>query len=199
MNKELEAFTRIMETYGKTNSLEGTYDDFLTIKRALLELKTIKEANPNEALEVLDKTISPLLEPILAKYEDDLSDRITANYFALKQTLVKAQENEELKVDICEMFGLDNLFPYNDTKAILKELEEYMNRKNQLWVDFMKISKELKEQKKVLNIVFKKNVDIIMIRMSETLDKYNLMIYKENFCRKEITQEEFDLLKEVLG
>ena len=51
------------------------------------------------------------------------------------------------------------------------------------------------EQKRVLEIVFEKNVDIIMIRMSETLDKYNRMIYKDNFNRKELTQEEFDLLK----
>lgn len=48
-----------------------------------------------EALEVLDKTITPLLEPVLARYEDDLSNIITANYFVLKQALLKAQENEK--------------------------------------------------------------------------------------------------------
>lgn len=48
-----------------------------------------------EALEVLDKTITPLLRPVLAKYEDDLDDIITANYFVLKQALLKAQENEK--------------------------------------------------------------------------------------------------------
>ena len=54
-----------------------------------------------KTLEVLDEIISPLLEPILAEYEDDLSDKITANYFALKQALIKAQdlkrENQLLK------------------------------------------------------------------------------------------------------
>ena len=55
------------------------------------------------------------------------------------------------------------------------------------------------EQEKVLEILFEKNVDIIMIRMSETLDKYNRMIYKENFNRKELTQEEFDLVKKLMG
>lgn len=54
------------------------------------------------------------------------------------------------------------------------------------------------EQEKVLKIIKEKNVDIIMIRMSETLDKYNRMIYKDNFNRKELTQEEFDILKEEL-
>jgi len=54
------------------------------------------------------------------------------------------------------------------------------------------------EFQKVLEIMFEKNVDIIMIRMSETLDKYNRMIYKDNFNRKELTQEEFYLLKRYL-
>lgn len=44
MNKELKAFNRIMETYGKTNSLEGTYDDFLTIKKVLIEAQEMKKA-----------------------------------------------------------------------------------------------------------------------------------------------------------
>ena len=48
-----------------------------------------------KTLEVLEETISPLLEPVLAEYEDDLSDKITANYFALKQSLLKAQEPKQ--------------------------------------------------------------------------------------------------------
>lgn len=49
-----------------------------------------------KTLEVLEETISPLLEPVLVEYEDDLSDRITANYFALKQTLLKVQEQKKV-------------------------------------------------------------------------------------------------------
>ena len=80
------------------------------IKQALLELQSIKEANPSEALktlEVLDETISPLLEPVLAEYEDELSDKITANYFALKQALLNAKEQEkenELLKEIIKSF-----------------------------------------------------------------------------------------------
>ena len=71
----------------------------------LNELQAIKEAKPSEALktlEILDNTISPLLEPILAEYEDDLSDKITANYFVLKQALLKAQEQEKVLNSIIE-------------------------------------------------------------------------------------------------
>lgn len=39
----LNAFKRIMEKYGKTNTLEGTYDDFLTIKKDLEVLEILKK------------------------------------------------------------------------------------------------------------------------------------------------------------
>lgn len=79
-----------------------------------------------EALECLEKTISPLLEPILAEYEDDLSDKITANYFALKQALLKAQEQEE---DIIHYKGtIANLRRDN---LILKELNAELRLKAQ--------------------------------------------------------------------
>lgn len=77
-----------------------------------------------EALEVLDEIVSPLLEPVLAEYEDDLSDKITANYFALKQFLLKAQEpkkylkwedlefSEELKVLNVRMNNNDYILRY---------------------------------------------------------------------------------------
>lgn len=61
-------------------------------------LEAIDNANHSEALktlEKLDKIISPLLEPVLAEYEDDLSDKITANYFALKQALLKTQKPKQ--------------------------------------------------------------------------------------------------------
>ena len=38
----LKAFKRIMEKYGKTNSLEGTYNYFLTIKKDLEILEILK-------------------------------------------------------------------------------------------------------------------------------------------------------------
>ena len=49
----LEAFHKIMETYGNTNSLEGTYIDFLTIKQALQRLEAMDNAKPSEAIECL--------------------------------------------------------------------------------------------------------------------------------------------------
>lgn len=87
MSKELEAFNRIMETYGKTNSLEGTYDEFLTIKRALQRLEQIDNSTPGEALECLKN--------IEAMGEDCLDDCCVVWFNVVKQTLLKAQEQEE--------------------------------------------------------------------------------------------------------
>jgi len=44
MSKELEALESIMKVYGYTNSLEGTYNDFLAIKKALQRLEAIDNA-----------------------------------------------------------------------------------------------------------------------------------------------------------
>lgn len=124
MSKELEALKRIDE---KNYLTEREHREFYSIvEQALLELKAIKEAEPNKALknlEVLDKIISPLLEPILIEYEDDLSDKITANYFALKQALLKAQEQEKVleiikkkTVGIFQLKCCKNVDEYNDLK-----------------------------------------------------------------------------------
>ena len=103
MNKEyLEALAFIKEKFAY---LEYNCENFNVpkkelniVEQALQRLETIDNAEPTGALkslEVLEKTISSLLKPILAEYEDDLSDTITANYFALKQALIKAQEQED--------------------------------------------------------------------------------------------------------
>lgn len=53
--KSLKAFKRIIEKYGRTNSLEGTYADFLIIKKDLdnyEKLKTIAK----ECIDLLQKS-----------------------------------------------------------------------------------------------------------------------------------------------
>ena len=130
MSKELEALECLECLYCEPDDYRGSdrAKDYNTIKQALLELQSIKKANPSEALktlDVLDRIISPLLEPVLAEYEDDLSDKITANYFALKQSLLKAREQEkenELLKEIIKSF-FDRgcpLHQYTDKAGILQ-------------------------------------------------------------------------------
>lgn len=136
MSKELEALERLKtaptfmggtaEYQFCTKSETLLLQDYEIVKQALLELESIKEAEPSEALktlEVLNKTISSLLEPVLAEYEDDLSDKITSNYFALKQSLLRAreQENELLKEIIKSFFDRGcPLHQYTDKDGVLQ-------------------------------------------------------------------------------
>lgn len=208
MSKELDAFTRIMETYGKTNSLEGTYNDFLTIKKALHRLETLDNSNPNEALEVLDKTISPLLEPILAEYEDDLSDKITANYFALKQALIKVQEQEEENSTFVggRTFNKDILYlkqsieQCND-KPIFYVSRIYGNKYIIPQKQFDDLTNENIRYKRVLEIIKEKCVSMWHLMKSKTFEEYNWYLNIEGVEDTKIftlTEEEFNLLKETI-
>ena len=135
MSKELEALERLAmpdELHIKECKKLGIglTEDYDIVKKALLELESMKNAEPSDALktlEVLDKTISPLLEPVLAEYEDDLSDKITSNYFALKQSLLKAREQEkenELLKELIKIF-FDRGCP----------LHQYTDKKGRLQID----------------------------------------------------------------
>ena len=100
MSKEyLDAFRKIMETYGNTNSLEGTYNDFLTIKIALQRLEAIDNAKPSEALEALKRLGEALgdleINGITMLPKVVLSGNRAVNYKIVEQSLIKAQEQEK--------------------------------------------------------------------------------------------------------
>lgn len=54
MSSGLEAFKEVIKIYGETNSLEGTYDLFLKIKKELMTLDIIKNKRVNVADEIFD-------------------------------------------------------------------------------------------------------------------------------------------------
>ena len=126
MNKELDYLDDILKNEPMTLNKRMIIE---IIKEKIQRLESIDNAKPSGALkslEVLEKIISPLLEPILAKYEDDLSDKITANYFALKQALIKAQEQEKV-LEIIKEKDVDIKF----LRALINSDSEY-TRKNAL-------------------------------------------------------------------
>lgn len=183
--KHLEEELEIKEDW----SCVACKEDHQQLLEWLKELQAIKSTEPSEALKWLERYRMHIL----------------FNTNVVEDALLKAQEDEKLKIDICEMFGLDNLFPYNDNKAILKELEEYMDRYNQLWVDFMKTSKQLKKQEKAVEIIKKKYVHIpqLLCAFENQLEEANPL---ETYYNGQVginvpmplTEEEFDVLKEVL-
>lgn len=54
MSKGLEAFKDIMKIYGETNSLVGTYNSFLRIKKELKALEIIKKKEVNVGVLIFD-------------------------------------------------------------------------------------------------------------------------------------------------
>ena len=155
MRKELEilgpieALDKLLEGYSKGMAGRSYYD---IVREALQRPEAIETANPSEALktlEVLDKIISPLLEPVLAEYEDDLSDKITANYFALKQSLLKAEKElkalEIIKKKSVWVGRLKSLFrKYNNNLDVLRLYNANM------WVDYQLTKEEFNLLKEVL-------------------------------------------------
>ena len=156
MTKELEAFNNIMGTYGNTNSLEGTYDDFLIIKKALQRLeqiekgkntdiignlmafKNIEQANPSEALEQVKFFKSQDFYDEIGQHYGFIDERCKV----IEEALIKAQE-----------------------------------------------------QKQVLEIIKEKDVDIYILKNCKTVDEYNSSVVHIVGETRELTQEEFELLK----
>ena len=154
MSKEyLEAWNFIkdqMQNFTFSHLVSEMVKNADIVEHSLQRLEAIDNSEPNKSLknlEVLEKTISPLLEPILAEYEDDLSDKITANYFVLKQTLIKSQEDKRFielilnKPQLLNVFALDGIhtweefedtFSDEDKEYINTTKEEYEYMRNQL-------------------------------------------------------------------
>ena len=76
--------------------------------------------------------------------------------------------------------------------------EEYLEKDNNLIEDVKTIEKELK----ALEIIISKNVQIILLKNTKDFETYNKMLgaafNKKDIKKMSLTQEEYDLFKEVL-
>jgi len=141
MNRELEEIKSIVIIhFGALGFLNPSENEQILKDRdkvlnALTELQSLKEANPSEVLKCFEK---------LGKYElkqDFLVEDLIV-YDTIKQTLIKAQENE-----------------------------------------------------KVLEIIEEKDVDTYILKNCNTVDEYNSSIVHIIGETRELTEEEFVLLK----
>ena len=87
MDKSLEALKRMKENsyYVDDKNLK---EDFSILEQALLELKQIKEAEPSEAMESLER--------IDKEYATIENEDFKICFNTIKQTLLKAQEQEKI-------------------------------------------------------------------------------------------------------
>ena len=98
----------------------------------------------------------------------------------------KAQEQEKFFDDmlIFKNGCMTSCFEYKGKQIVAMPLEEYD--------DFMK-------QEKALEIIEEKNVNVKLLKLSTNLLDYYTRVKIKTGENTELTEEEYDLLKEVLG
>lgn len=196
----LEAFDRIArlpKSYRNPNNTEHCYMiDMDIVEKALHRLEAIDNANPSEALECVD-----ILKEdgcITTLYQGKALETI-------RQALLKAQEQEEMIVELCEYYGLDNLYPYDDLEEIEMALK---NARDISMQQELELLGKLNKQEKVLEIIKKKvfplyNHTMIINHYKEYIS-YSSAFYQfyEDVYDAEkylLSKEEFDLLKRYFG
>lgn len=150
MSKELQSLIiKINKSHWKTeeekNEINHCIDVIKEREEKATKYDSIINAKPSEALktlEVLDNTISPLLEPILVEYEDDLSDKITANYFALKQALIKAQEQEKENAKYKKVLEIINEYQVDIWLLKQCDYENYIRIRKEAMISIRQITND---------------------------------------------------------
>lgn len=162
MNKELEALNIIKFNPDDVDGLQYL-EAFKVVEQAILELVSIKEADPSEALEIVRKYKS-------SNYLNVWNPKFVEALKTVENYILKAQEQEK-----------ENKF-LSDTIATV----------NQQYTDLML---EYQEQKRILELIKEKNVNLEVLGISNNVNCYNKVIGRYSVCYKELAEEEFDLLK----
>lgn len=199
MSEELEAFELAIYEFEK--ELEDDCNNewlkrvIAGTKKCYQRLKAIENSNPSEALECVEDLIFNFSV-------DEYVERYDNNLQVIKQALIQGEQDrknlelvDKVRSGKTIIFVGKGLAMMNADKyhEYLKMEEEPISKK---------IKKCLKEQ--ALEIIKEKNVDVLAIKESKTLEEYNRNAWevehygRYNGFRLQLTQEEFDLLKEVL-
>lgn len=202
MSKELEAFERI-KTEG---DIEGNElhcfmndDDINIVENGLRRLESIENTTPSEALECLEQWYGFLIADNDTLFSNgnvnyiehqNRMGKIYDEYNTIKQALLKAQELEKENDELLQAVALfkQKLEDTNDIKiatTMMKQLDKNIS-----------LEKEKNKYKKTLEIIKSKNVDISYLKYDCHFELCLYNKYMED--SKKLTQEEFNLLKEVL-
>ena len=207
MSKELDYLDNILNYKPLTL---GTRTIIECIKEKIQHLETIDNANPSEALECLEEMWELSCDSRKPEY---------ILYETIKQTLIKAQEQEN---EIAYIEKIKTMMKQKDcilryiesedcfaVKTILSdgwykltsELIENNIREEIKPLPLIEKNKQLKEEnvelKKVLEILFEKNVNIGLVKVLGSVEQYNQTYIYDNMRNVKwcLTEEEFDLLK----
>ena len=107
---------------------------------------------------------------------------------------------KKLVCELCDFFGMDNLFPYEDTDAIWNSFMEMYEDNSEVRFKLMKKNKKAM----ACDILKKKNVDLQYVRTciddNQTVKRYNEYILDctmSHYMCDPLTEEEYELFKEV--
>lgn len=182
--------------------IQGT-KDYSIIEKELERLEAIDNSKPSEALNYLSQFINEMTyclenqKEFVKGYEKQIFWKYKNTFeTTTKQALLKEQEQEKVIIELCEYCGMDNLYPYDNLKEIeITFKDTFDNYERQRMESLGRLIK----QKKILEIIKEKNVNIFLLKQSDTVIKYNAFVKIESVKGfKELTQEEFDTLKRWL-
>ena len=172
MSKEyLEAFEVIRNKF--IDLFHEDIPDFDIVDNALNRLESIDNSEPSEALECLERIgAEKLARGELIRNDDKVEPYLNT----IKQALLKAQGQNEVIVELCEYYGLDNLYPYDDLDTIehyLKNARDISSKQRlELLGKLNKLEKEnaeLRLKAQELPEPFKTGVDIGVIKPKQYL------------------------------
>lgn len=176
MSKGLECLKRIDE---RNYITEREHKEFLkVVEQALLRLEAIDNTNPSEALECLEE----IKDFTCPSNRNECVEDYFNNYSNIKQALIKSQDLEKRLKDLNTRY-MDYVDKSTETIGKLED-------------NLIKEEQENIKLKKVLEILFEKQVDVYML-FDLGLEEYNKWVLQRYGTYYQLTQEEFDLLKEV--
>ena len=206
LDKRIKDIKHYLEVNERSEDEDGfTPSEELQICYLAKRMLALDNANPSEALECLEEMCKDK-----AIHDYILYNCLDEDFLNIRNSLLKAQEQENLIVELCEYYGMDNLYPYDN----LKEIEtSFKNSLDNCECARMELLGKLNKQEKMLRVILEKDVNLTDIKVLNNYEDYKVRIgcayaYGKadiewnNKTRlddlKLLTQEEFDLIKEWL-
>ena len=145
---------------------------------------SLDKAESSEALECLEEMEN--YNPCQCPECYTLGEWCREELETIKQALIKQQEQKKFFDDMLVFKNgcMMSCFEYSGKQIVAMPLEEYD--------EFMK-------QEKALEIIKEKNVNVKLLKLSTNLLDYYTRVKIKTGENTELTEEEYDLLKEVLG
>lgn len=213
MSKGLEAFKNIMKIYGETNSLAGTYDSFLKIKKELERLEELEKAQDIEIsnLKFTDNeskyqtSIRVLKEAFIVLGRGDIANTC---WFKYLEELEK--ENQELREDKKVLIKNADCCMWKDCINITKENEKLKKENQELKELVESLHKEQIIQAErifdleIENTKLKEVIKFLgeQLGLDVDLENHNLITDDGTIAfvnADEETMSVLELLKEVIG